>query len=387
MTSVATPVVDVPARAAETSARPAVPWRTVMPVALVLAFADGFWAISLRGAVGAIQRTQSPFSTWWQESTLLLPLFALGVLTALVLAARWFGPSPHGARAVLATSLLVAVGATLVGIGVVAISAAVDYRLQIAHVAMMMTMGARCVSGDCVGRGEDATLALQVQAVGVASALLLATNIVLVLWVLAFQGGRWNLGGQSRRLSAGRRWSRAPRPVRVRTRLEAVRIWMAAGLLGAAVIHVSVVPEHLREWPAAGVFFVALALAEVVAAGQVLDRPVRTAAAIAAVMSAVPLAVWLWSRTVGMPFGPEPGVAEAIGLADTASCLLEAATLAVALVLARRARQLDRPSHSRNARRLALLMVAAVTVVGVGSGLGVFGDSGPGDGAGHHAEG
>jgi hypothetical protein len=104
-------------------------------------------------------------------------------------------------------------------------------------------------------------------------------------------------------------------------------------------------------------------------------------------MSAAPLAVWLWSRTAGLPFGPEPGVPEAVGLADTAACLLEAATLAVALVLARRARQLDRPSPGRNAGRLALLLVAAVTVVGVGSGLGIFGDAGPTDGAGSHAEG
>ena len=389
MTALAPAVVGVSAPTAETSTRPAVPWRTVVPVAVVLALADGFWAISLRGAVGAIQRTQSPFASWWQESTLLLPLFALGVLAALVLASRWFGPAPRGARAVLGTSLLVAVAATVVGTGVVVISAAVDYRLQIVQVAMMTTMGGRCVSGDCLARGEHATLVLQLQAVGVGSALLLATNVVLVLWVLAFQGGRWDLGGRPRRPSAGRRWSRPlrPAPARLHTRLEDVRLWLASGMLGAALIHVSVAPEHLREWPAAGVFFIALALAEVVAAGPVLDRPVRTAAAIAAVMSAAPLAVWLWSRTAGMPFGPEPGAAEAVGLADTAACLLEAATLAVALVLARRPRQLDRPSGGRNASRLALLTVAAVTVVGVGSGLGVFGVAAPADGAGHHADG
>ena len=37
-----------------------VPWRTVLPLAVVLAFADGFWIISLRGAVGALERTESP---------------------------------------------------------------------------------------------------------------------------------------------------------------------------------------------------------------------------------------------------------------------------------------------------------------------------------------
>ena len=45
------------------------PWLTVLPLAVVLAFADGFWVTSLRGAVGAIERTQSPFASWLREST------------------------------------------------------------------------------------------------------------------------------------------------------------------------------------------------------------------------------------------------------------------------------------------------------------------------------
>jgi hypothetical protein len=37
-----------------------VPWPTVLPLAVVLAFADGFWIISLRAPVGALERTESP---------------------------------------------------------------------------------------------------------------------------------------------------------------------------------------------------------------------------------------------------------------------------------------------------------------------------------------
>ena len=88
--------------------RSGVPWLTVVPLAVVLAYADGFWIISLREAVGAIERTGQPFANWLRESTLAVPLFVLAVLGALTLALRWFGPVLRKPRTVLATALLVA---------------------------------------------------------------------------------------------------------------------------------------------------------------------------------------------------------------------------------------------------------------------------------------
>ena len=74
------------------------------------------------------------------------------------------------------------------------------------------------------------------------------------------------------------------------------------------------VPEHLGEWPAAGGFFVVLTLAEVAAAALVVTRR-RWALPMALAVSVGPLLLWLWSRTLGMPFGPDPWVPEAVGLA------------------------------------------------------------------------
>ncbi|HET7397286.1 MAG TPA: hypothetical protein VFJ94_02090, partial [Intrasporangium sp.] len=48
----------------------AVPWLTVLPMVVVMAYGDGFWATSLRGAVGAVARTGEPFAAWWRQSTL-----------------------------------------------------------------------------------------------------------------------------------------------------------------------------------------------------------------------------------------------------------------------------------------------------------------------------
>src|SRR6185312_8387396 len=139
--------------------------------------------------------------------------------------------------------------------------------------------------------------------------------------------------------------------------VDGLRLFLAAGLLGSAAIHAAVVPEHLTEWAAAGVFFIVLTAAEL-AVG-------------APVVSIGPLAVWLYSRTLGLPFGPEPGVPEAVGLADVAACALEVLTLVLAVVLLRARGWLRlRPPASAHIRGLAVVAVIAVTAIGLGgSGL------------------
>ena len=87
----------------------------------------------------------------------------------------------------------------------------------------------------------------------------------------------------------------------------------------------------------------------------------------AAAVSAGPLLLWLWSRTTGLPFGPEPGEPEAIGLADCAACLLEVVTLvlAIALIAGLDERTGERPVGRRHGARLALVALVAVTALGL----------------------
>jgi hypothetical protein len=179
-----------------------VPWLTVVPLAVVLAFADGFWVISLRGAVGSIERTQAPFVSWLVESTLALPVFVLAVLGALTLAARWFGPAGHKTKAVVATVLLIVAAGTLVGIGALAISSGYDYHLQSSQAPVMDPMPSTGMDSmpsmgtDSMGsigstpQPNHGSLALQARAVGLGSGILLVTNLALVSWVVAIRGGR-----------------------------------------------------------------------------------------------------------------------------------------------------------------------------------------------------
>jgi hypothetical protein len=337
--------------------RLAVPWLTVLPLAVVLAYADGFWMVTLRGAVGAIERTQQPFDGWWRESTIVLPLYVLAVLGALTLAKRWFGPVLRTTRTVLITALLVALAGTIVGIAELIASSMFDFSLQSAQLAMMDQMHGICVDS-CLPQAEQSTMAALTRAVLYVGAFLLVTNVVLVGWVLAMRGGRLRvvrLQPDTGTLPAADR------------QIDLVRLLLAAGLIASAHIHAAVIPEHLTEWPAAGGFFALLTIAEItVAAALLAAQPRRLAGVAAVVVSAGPLLVWLYSRTLGLPFGPDAGIAEAVGIPDVVCCALEIGTLIAAVMLLRRPGWLARrPPASAHVRGLAVVAVIAVTALGL----------------------
>jgi hypothetical protein len=353
--------------------RVAVPWLTVVPLAALLAYADGFWVMSLRGAVGAIERSQTPLVSWLRESTLVLPVFVLAVLGALTLAMRWFGPQVSSPRRVVATALLVVAAGTLAGTAWLVASAAYDYHLQAAQVAMMGSMGTVCSVGKCLALQEHATLALQVRAAAYGIGILVAANLVGVTWLVALRGGRMTLSTTRPQAAAGPTGTDRAEG----SRREDLRLLLVGALVAAGVVHAAVVPEHLHEWTAAGAFFVLLTAAELAVAVQVMGGVRRNVLLAAAAVSAGPLVVWLYSRTLGLPFGPEPGAAEHVGLADGAAVVLEVGALVVIWLLARAGERERRPAASAHVRGLALAAVLAVTTVGLGgTGLALFNATG-----------
>jgi hypothetical protein len=150
-----------------------------------------------------------------------------------------------------------------------------------------------------------------------------------------------------------------------------LRLLLVAGLVGSAALHAAVVPEHLAEWRAAGLFFVVLTVAQLGVAGLLLARLRPLLLLTAALVSAVPLGLWLYSRSVGLPFGPEPGVPEAVGLVDVAATVLGVLTLVLAVELLRSRQWLrTKPAGTPHVQWLGLLAVLAVTAIGF-AGLGV----------------
>ena len=125
--------------------------------------------------------------------------------------------------------------------------------------------------------------------------------------------------------------SPAPSP----TTGEDLRPLLVAALLGSAAVHAAVVQVHLDHWLAAGACFALVAAASAGTAAA-LVRSLRGPLLLwAAAVSLLPLAVWVVSRTAGLPFGPEAGVAEAVGVADLAAGALELTAAGAAVLLLR----------------------------------------------------
>ena len=154
-------------------------------------------------------------------------------------------------------------------------------------------------------------------------------------------------------------------PARRQDAGDGVRVLLVASLLGGAAVHAAVVRQHLDHWPAAGLFFILLAVGGLAVGTALLRRAdaLRLLAALA--FSVGPVLVWLVSRTAGLPFGPEAGQPEPVALADAAACVLALIGAGAALVLLRAAPGRRARALPAAAQLVTLGLIAVVTVVGL----------------------
>jgi len=116
----------------------------------------------------------------------------------------------------------------------------------------------------------------------------------------------------------------------------------------AGYIHLLVVPEHIKEWWGYGVFFLAVAAAQVIYAGAILFRPRRALPVIGIVGNLTLILFWLWTRVIGIPLiGPGAGEREAVATIDLTSKAVELALIIVLVILARGQATGDALEHSR----------------------------------------
>lgn len=111
-----------------------------------------------------------------------------------------------------------------------------------------------------------------------------------------------------------------------------LRALAAIGFLGGGLIHLAQIAVHVSEGLAFAAFFAIVGALQVAAAAALVRarRPRWYWLGIAG--SAATIATWLVSRSLGLPFGAEPGSPEAIGTADATASLLEGITI-IALLL------------------------------------------------------
>ncbi len=155
---------------------------------------------------------------------------------------------------------------------------------------------------------------------------------------------------------------------RARTRLATARPYLLGGLaslsVGAAAIHFAVMFEHFAEYTLYGVFFLVIAWAQMIWAAVVLWRPTRLWLWLGTAGNALVIAVYVASRTTGLPVGPDVGNPEPVGNLDVVSATLELALIAGCVALLWRPSLADQPVRRRGtfAAAVSLAVVPAFVI-------------------------
>jgi hypothetical protein len=153
---------------------------------------------------------------------------------------------------------------------------------------------------------------------------------------------------------------------------------LAALSAGAAAIHFAVLFEHFAEYTLYGVFFLVISWAQMIWPAVLLWRPWRLWLRLSIAGNATVIAVYVASRTVGLPFGPDLHHAESVGALDVVSCVLEFGLIVGCAALLWRPSLVDRPVARRGAAaRVATLVAVPAAVIAATTAVMTPGWAGP----------
>ena len=141
--------------------------------------------------------------------------------------------------------------------------------------------------------------------------------------------------------------------------------------VGAAVIHFAVMPVHWLDWLPSGLFFATAAVFQLMWALLAWTRPPAILLAVGIVGNAGLAALWVVSRTEGLPLGPHAGEPEVVQAAGICALLLECYVVMGAAWAWLRADRAE-PVTIIGAAMVLLIansVIAVVVTLGVASGL------------------
>jgi hypothetical protein len=154
-----------------------------------------------------------------------------------------------------------------------------------------------------------------------------------------------------------------------------IRRFAGFASLGAGIIHLAAVSEHVAHWWLHGVFFLVLGVVQIGWAVQAMEGGPLPVPREYAVLNAAVIGLWFVSRTTGLPWGPEPWQAEAVGTADLLCSALESVVV-VLLVRTMREPQVHESAALTKAQRrtvaVGAVVAAAITVAALGGKPPVF---------------
>jgi hypothetical protein len=148
-------------------------------------------------------------------------------------------------------------------------------------------------------------------------------------------------------------------------RASAACQFIALASLCAALVHVAVMPDHFEESVWYGLFFLLASLGQLAFAVSAVVRPTRHLVLAGVVGCAVIIGLWLVSRLVGVPVGPDNGGTEEFGVLDILATSFEVVVVSCGLLILRswNLRPAWRWSQWPTAFRLAAPLGVAATVM------------------------
>lgn len=153
------------------------------------------------------------------------------------------------------------------------------------------------------------------------------------------------------------------RTVRTTSATAALLVPLAlTGTVAAAGVHLALFPEHLRERTVFGIFFVGCALAQVAWAERAWRRPTPACLVLGAVGNLAVVALWVVTRTAGLPFGLLPAP-EAVGTWDVACAAFELVAAGACVAAARQVPRRIAPWREWHAAAYAWLALAMTVLV------------------------
>jgi hypothetical protein len=128
--------------------------------------------------------------------------------------------------------------------------------------------------------------------------------------------------------------------------------------IGAAVVHLVMVPAHAGEWMPEGIAFALTGWFQIAFAVTVVAKPTKRLLTVGLLANVAFIAAWAITRTAGMPFGPNSGIKETASLVDLTCVGLEAALVLACVLFA------AKPRVGENIDTRALV-AASIVPVGV----------------------
>jgi len=143
-----------------------------------------------------------------------------------------------------------------------------------------------------------------------------------------------------------------------------VLVTMATLSAAAGVVHLVMVPSHMEEFAAEGIAFAVAGWLQLLVAFYLWTQPSRALLGFTALLNVVFIGAWAVSRTAGLPFGPNSGIAEPASLVDLTVVGLQAALilLAVAVLLRPTLLEVTLPPGLAMAVPLAVVILTSAVV-------------------------